>query len=292
MNQPLKIRLDNALNKGSKADRKIANFMMSGLSELPFETASSIAKKVEVSEATVGRFCRSLGYTSFKNLKDHLKNDIGDHPWLMSDRLRELQDNEVAGDAAMASGMELEIAGLVSVYELARTPEWRRAVKRLATRDCVHVAGFQTERGIAQYFANQLQYIRDRVTLLDLAGGNFIETLATDQDACLVIFEARRYSRLAKLLAQEARAAGIPVTLVTDIFCDWGHAVADEVFAVRTQFHQFWDSTALMASLSNLLIHGVFTELGPEVDNRLDKIARLYGRFTGHVGAPQAQVEN
>jgi DNA-binding MurR/RpiR family transcriptional regulator len=286
----LENRLENALLNGSKSDKKIANFMKGALNDLPFETASSVATKVKVSEATVGRFCRTLGYASFKDLKSHLQNDIAHNPWLMSDRVRELQDSAAGDDTGLTRGMELEIAGVVSVYEIVRSAEWQQVVERLANKHRVFVAGFQTERGIAQYFANQLQYIRDRVTLLDLAGGNFVEALVSDGDACLVIFEARRYSRLAKVLAQEAQATGIPVTLVTDVYCEWGYAVADEVFAVPTQFNQFWDSTALMASLSNLMINGVFKELGPEVDQRLEKIARLYGRVTGHVGDPLAQV--
>jgi DNA-binding MurR/RpiR family transcriptional regulator len=35
---------------------------------LPFEPAASIADEVEVSEPTVGRFCRAVGYKSFKDL--------------------------------------------------------------------------------------------------------------------------------------------------------------------------------------------------------------------------------
>ncbi len=66
----------------------------------------------------------------------------------------------------------------------------------------------------------------------------------------------------------------------------WGHDIADEVIAVPTQFNQFWDLTVQMASLCNLLINSVFIELGPEVEDRLSKIAELYGRITGHVGEP------
>lgn len=290
MSLTLKTRLATAMREGSKADKAVANYMSGALEDLPFETAASIAAKVKVSEATVGRFCRSIGYASLKDLKDHLKGDIGDYPWLMSDRLNELRRNAENDDTHLARGMELEIAALVKVYEMTTTSEWCRVVRRLAETDRVHVAGFQTERGIAQYFANQLQYLRDGVTLMDLAGGNFTELLASDRPSCLMIFEARRYSRLAKVLAGEARSAGIPVTLVTDVFCDWGHAVADEVFAVSTQVNQFWDLTAVMASLGNLLINGVFMELGPGVEARLRRIAELYGRITGHVGDPVAQV--
>lgn len=278
-------RLSDCLADASKADRAIANYLLVQLNAIPFETAASLAKKVGVSEPTVGRFCRSVGYKSFKDFKEHLKQDIGDRPWLISDRLREFQRRTRAGEDQLSRGLELEIAGLVAVYELAQTPEWERCVKRLAHAPAVFATGFQTERGMAQIFTNQLQYLRNRVHLVDLASGNFAELLASSEDgACLVIFEARRYSRMARLLARDARDAGIPTTLVTDAFCEWGRDVADEVFVVPTEFNLFWESTALMASLANLLVNGVFIELGPAVEERMNEVSRLYGRFTGHVG--------
>lgn len=264
--------------------------MAHAFADLPFETAASLAEKVGVSEATVGRFCRHIGYANFRDLKDHLKDDIGDHPWLISDRLADLRAGASHRRDAIAQGLELEIAGLVQIYEFARTENWTRVVGRLAHAPRVFVAGFQTERGLAQYFTVQLQYVRDHVQMLDLSAGNFAELLASDGDACLVIFEARRYSRLAKVLAEQARGAGIAVTLMTDQFCTWGAGCADEVFAVPTQFNQFWDSTALMASLGNLLINDVFLELGQGAENRLTRIAQLYGSFIGHVGDPVTQV--
>jgi DNA-binding MurR/RpiR family transcriptional regulator len=283
-------RLSDSISSASKADKAIASYMLSKLSSIPFETAASIAVKVEVSEPTVGRFCRTLGYASFKDLKDHLKQDVGDRPWLISDRLKDFQHRAQAGEDQLGKGLQLEIAALVAVYEIAQTPEWKRVVTRLAHAPTVFATGFQTERGMAQIFVNQLQYLRDRVQLLDLEGGNFAELLLLDKTAAakpaLIIFEARRYSRMAKLLAAEAKDAGIPTTLITDAFCDWGRDLADEVFVVPTEFNLFWDSTAQMASLANLLVNGVFIELGAKVEARMDSIARLYSRFTGYVGDP------
>lgn len=285
MSGSVRQRLSERLTNASKADRSISSYMLAQLNSIPFETAASLASKVAVSEATVGRFCRSVGYKSFKDLKDHLKQDLGDKPWLISDRLRDFQRRTQAGEDQLAHGLDLEISGLVAVYELAQTPEWKRVVKRLAETPAVFATGFQTERGMAQIFVNQLQYLRDRVHLIDLAGGNFAELLASgDNQACLVIFEARRYSRMSRVLAQEARKAGIPTTLVTDAFCDWGRDLVDEMFVVPTEFNLFWESTAQMASLANLLVNGVFIELGPAVEERMNEISRLYSRFTGHVG--------
>jgi DNA-binding MurR/RpiR family transcriptional regulator len=283
LTKSLRERLGDAAKSASKAERALANYMVAELASLPFETAASLATKVKLSEPTVGRFCRAIGYDGFKDLKKNLQNDMGDQPWLIGDRLRELQEQTIAGKDHLSRGLELEIAALVSVYETAQLPEWVLVVQRLATAQSVFVVGFQTERGIAQIFVHQLQYLRDKVQLVDLASGNFADVLATQNpDATLVIFEARRYSRHAKLLASEAKAAGIPVTLITDPYCDWGHSVADEVFVVPTSFNLFWESTAQMASLANLLVNSVFMELGPDVQDRMNKVAQLYGKFTGH----------
>ena len=285
MTQTLRQRLQSRLANGSKADNALASYMLAQINTVPFETAASLGAKVSVSEPTVGRFCRSLGYESFKDLKQQLRQDIGDRPWLISDRLREFQQRSLSGDDQLARSLQLEIAGLVAIYELAHTTEWKRTVKRLATASDVFITGFQTERGLAQYLANGLQYLRDGVHFVDLASGNFAELLLTSSSSsCLVIFEARRYSRLARLLAREARQAGIGTTLVTDAFCDWAHESTDELFVVSTEFNLFWDSTAQMASLASLLVNSVFIELGPAVEDRMNRMAELYGRFTGHAG--------
>jgi DNA-binding MurR/RpiR family transcriptional regulator len=237
----------------------------------------------------VGRFCRTLGYRHFKDLKADLKQDIGDAPWLIGDRLKEFRERSGRRAEALARGLELEIEALVRVYEMAQTKEWARVVKRLARVSRVHVAGFQTERGIAQFFCNQLQYLRPGVQLVDLAGGNFVDVLLeAPKDNALILFEARRYSRLALDLAEAAKAAKIPTSLVTDIYCNWGHEVVDEMFVIPTEFNMFWESTAQMASFSNLMINEIFKELGPAVEKRMSEVSGLYGRFIGHVGGPAA----
>ncbi|MBI2253130.1 MAG: MurR/RpiR family transcriptional regulator [Proteobacteria bacterium] len=278
-------RLSACLDTATKTEKAIASYMLANLNGLPFENAATLAEKVGVSEPSVGRFCRTVGYRHFKDLKADLKGDIGDKPWLIGDRLKDYRERSRKGDDELARGLEMEIAALVSNYELAHSKEWKRAVKRLARLPNVHVAGFQTERGLAQYLVNQLQYLRPGVQLLDLAGGNFSELLLGDvKKSGLILIEGRRYSRLAKVLATEAKRAGIPTTLFTDAYCDWGRDLVDEMFIVPTDINQFWDATAPIASLISLLINSIFNELGPSVEARMNEVSALYSRFTGYVG--------
>ncbi|MBT9289898.1 MurR/RpiR family transcriptional regulator [Prosthecodimorpha staleyi] len=287
MDGPMRQRLEACLVDGTKADRALAAYILARPETIPFETAATLAEKVEVSEATVGRFCRSIGYDNLKDLKQQLGQEFGDRPWLIADRLRDFQAQAREAENPLGRSLELEIAGLVAVYEIAQSPEFRRVVQRLTTARRVFVCGFQTERAMAQMFAYQLQYLRDGVQLLDLEGGHFAELFATDvENTALVLFEARRYSRLARVVAREATAIGVPVTLVTDAFCDWGRGLVSELLAVPTEFNLFWDSTAQMASLVNLFMNAVSIEIGPAVEARMTKVSELYARFTGHTGDP------
>lgn len=282
----LRERLTQAAKTGGSA-QILAHYMLNAPSQLPFLSAARLGELVGVSEATVGRFCRQLGYANLRDLKAHLREDIGPAPWLLSDRLHELRNSD--GQNEMARGLEMEISGIIRIYEQARSPQWAKIAHRLAHAKTVFVAGFQTERGLAQYFAVQLQYLRAGVELVDMASNTFAEVLLSDdrpEDCCLVIFEARRYSRLAKALMEEAKALGLSVVLMTDGFCAWDQDLTEASFTVDTQFNQFWDSTAQLGIMGNLMIHSVFLEIGPDVRQRLEKVSGLYGRMVGHVGDP------
>ena len=285
----LRQRLAASLTSATRAEAAIAGYFLHNLDSLPFETAASVAEKIGVSEASIGRYCRSLGYAHFKGLKASLQTDLGERAWLIGDRLRDFAEQSCNTTAALSRGLEREMAMLVANYETAASPAFAAVAARLAQCPQVFIAGFQTERGHAQYLCNLLQYLRPGVHLVDLAGGSFAEVLlAPPGQACLVIFEARRYSRLARSLAQAAQRVGVPVTLVTDPYCDWAHGLVSELFPVQVDLGQFWDATPGFASLSGLLANAVFGQLGPAaVEARMTLFSNHYDDFIGHTEAPR-----
>lgn len=279
----LRDRLTAALESGTPSERALAHYLLHNLTSLPFETAAAVAAKVGVSEASVGRFCRAIGYRHLKDLKASLQVDLGEKPWLIGDRLRDFHARSQRDNTELARALEHEIAALVAVYELAATEAFHDTVARLAHRPQVFVAGFQTERGHAAELVHNLQYLRPGVHLADAAGGHFAEILlAPPQETTLVLVDGRRYSRLTRDLAQAARDAGIAVTLITDPYCDWAPGIVTELFAVPTDLNHFWDTTSAMSSLIGLLVSGVFRELGAVVEDRMARVSALYGTFIGH----------
>ena len=100
----LRQRLAAASGEGTPGGRALAHYLLANLSSLPFETAASVAAKVGVSEASVGRFCRSIGYRHLKDLKGSLQVDLGDKAWLIGDRLQGFPPPQPGGQRPSCRG--------------------------------------------------------------------------------------------------------------------------------------------------------------------------------------------
>jgi len=284
-NVPLLRRLQADLESYTSAERAVARHILANYTTLAFETAESLADQVGVSAITVGRFARQLGYRNFKALKSELKDSTADaFPWLIGPDLAEFVDApEQPSD--LESSHQREMNALMAVYRLAKTPEWAALVELLARSRTVHIAGFQTERGIAMLLAHHLQFMRDGVRLVDLSAGNYADVFAFEEtDTCLVVIDIRRYSRQSYLVAEQASQHGIPLIVLTDMYCDWAPRFTPHVVAVPTQTGMFWSSPVALVCAVNLMVNGVIKLIGPRVEQRLEKLTRLHQTFTGYAG--------
>ena len=70
------VRLQKLEQEGSKSDRMLASLVLSDLSFASTAPISDIAAKIEVSEPTVTRFCRSLGCEGIRDFKFRLAQAI------------------------------------------------------------------------------------------------------------------------------------------------------------------------------------------------------------------------
>ncbi|MBS0487921.1 MAG: MurR/RpiR family transcriptional regulator [Proteobacteria bacterium] len=276
--------LRGEMEKLTASERVIANFLLTNRQSIPFETANSLAAKLAISDATVGRFCRRLGYRNFRELKTAFKFDVAVAPWPIGEGLRTMLQTSNR-EPALQRDLDLTIAGIIEVYRLAESREWQNVVRRLAQCSTLHIVGFQTERGLAAHFAHFLQYVRPGVRVADLAAGSFAEILIDGTpDDCVVIVETRRYSRQAQLLARNCRQRGLPLVVITDKYCHWASEYTPHMLALPTESGIFWGTTVPILAALALLANGVVLALGDGVERRLTRVSDLYQEFVGHVG--------
>lgn len=258
------------------SERMIAGWLLDNMASIPFETAASIGQRVGVSAMTVGRFLKSLGYARLAALKDDLRGEMGDAPWLLP---------PATTGAGPDSRLRAETAAIADVYRLAETAEWAAVVDLLVTAGEVQVAGFQTERGLAAGFAHHLGYVRPGVRGLDAGTGLYAELLEAGPGDVLVLVDLRRYSRHFRLLAESAVARGVPLVVVTDPYCPWARDLTPHILAAEVALGHFWDMNTALACLLNLLVDDVVRIIGAEKIHQ--RLARLSDRYDDFVGFQQ-----
>jgi len=185
-------------NGYTPSEQKLATFFLNHLNELPFETAASIGKQVEVSPMTVGRYIKKLGYADLRGIKAELR---------ASSRGEALLAGADSHIAFAEASLRAKIKGLEDVHKIPESSDWPRIVSLIASASRVHVASFQVGRFMGLGFANFLQTLRPGVYFSDGSDGSYADVLLDpNPDACLVLIDFRRYSRHFQVLAEEAAA--------------------------------------------------------------------------------------
>lgn len=263
----------------TKSDVLIANYIERNLAELPFETAKSIAQSVGVSQMTVGRYLRRLGYDGLEELKREMRPSASRTAWQVKGKFGRLRDDARAGKL-LAALIQQQIDDLGQIYEITVSADWQKAIALLVASEEVYVAAYQNVRGVAQYFASQLSYARPKVTFVDGLNGTYAELLdGSCQDRCLFLFDVRRFASKARPLAEQARAAGVKVILLSDDACVWAHDVSDIALIMPGARGPLWDGAAATVALLDLFISNVIVELGDAVNARVDRLTQLQDVF-------------
>lgn len=279
MTKDIRKNLKSRWDTFTTSEQKIATYLLSNMSSIPFETAASIGQHVGVSPMTVGRFLRNLGYAGLNELKEELR---GDAPWL---QLYAIPEQSSKGDA-VSEMLQAEIRGLTAAHALSRSPEWKAIVKLLVDADRVSVASFHQGRFLGMGFASLLQHVRPRTAFAEGLDGAYSDVLLdSGTDSCVVLIDFRRYSKHFRILAEEASARGIPLIIITDSQCYWARQLTEHVLMLPITLERPWHDFTAATSLLSQLIGAVIRAQG-DMFERVGDITQLRQKLVGYVEAP------
>jgi DNA-binding MurR/RpiR family transcriptional regulator len=185
----------------------------------------------------------------------------------------------------LQESLRLELDAIVKAYTLATTPLWDQAVDQLVRARTIYVVGFQASKGLAMDFASRMLWARSNVVFVQNASGVFGEIIGADpKQSLVVLIDTAAYAASGIKLAERCKSMAMPLVIVTDKFSHWGHAYTDLVFEGHTHVKTFWDSTASLSVILNLLIDSVAVRLGPKAKKnfaRMSDMGAVLGEFIG-----------
>ena len=265
-------QLKVALPKLPRLEAQVAQYMMLNIGDLSFETGASIANKVGVSEVTVSRLLRRLGFQGMRGLKRELRSEL-----INRDPLGETEQEIREVPEAIKRNMDLEYKALGEVYQQAASPMWGLAVQAVVDAEIVYVTGFQAVRGIAEDCARRLGMARGNVRFLAAHDGMLTEWLqwggddAASLKRCLILIDVVPYAREAQVLAELCGKDDCSLVVFTDEMCHWAKNHTDMVIYGSTRTGLIFESTVAIMAALNLMVNSVASQYSATLTERLDQ---------------------
>ena len=231
----------------TKGQVRLAGYILKNQKRVLGMTALEVGREVGMSDASVIRFCRAVGYSGFANLKVQLQKELSLHSEKIGkhslyDRFV-MQEEKYSKDELDLSEM-LTLMGGNLENSLRQNPAatfHTVADKLLSARKKI-IIGLRGGKGCAVRFARLLQFLSSDVACISDEGQDELCSLAelTGQDVVLVLNFSRFY-RIDEKMAEMLAAQQVPYFVITDSmaspFVKGAQAV---LLAVCIQSSTFW----------------------------------------------------
>lgn len=199
------------------SERKVVNFILSDFEEVIRMTLAELAQHSGVSDATVVRLCRSLGFNNFLELKIALTRSLDDSTRLIHDDVH--QEDTCANVARKV--LKAAIQAVQDTLQVLDDDAFERAVDLIYNADRVLIAGVGTSGPLAHELYNRLIRLRINCHVHTDIYLQVVEAaLLTERDVAVVI--SQNGSTIGPIrTAAEARRKGAKVVCIT------GNAVSE-----------------------------------------------------------------
>lgn len=194
-------------------EKKLAEFVLDFPGELASYSASELARLSGVSNATVTRFIRRLGYTNFEAARRNVREEKqAGSPLFLAGR---------APDAAVDASLEAQVAqgqeNLRRTFSRILAADLQAMARAMLGARKVWVTGFRSSQSLATYLQWQIFQVKEDIQVFPSPGGTFGEYLGsmTPQDLVVVFGLRRRPARLRAIMNQIVKT-GAKVLFISD----------------------------------------------------------------------------
>jgi DNA-binding MurR/RpiR family transcriptional regulator len=205
-------RIRAALPALHPSERRLAEVVLNFPGELASYSASELARLAHVSNATVTRFVRKVGYASFEEARQAAREGAQGGAALFRVVAR---DN--APEAALAAHLDQVRLNLDLTFGAIHQAQVDDLARAILEAPRVWVLGFRTAQAFAQYLGTQLRQVLPDVIILPGPGQTLAEALASIRPGdCVVVFALRRPVRGLPGIMMELKGAGARLAVIED----------------------------------------------------------------------------
>lgn len=254
--------------------KEAADFVVANPVDVATRSLRKVSKDAELSPATFSRMSTALGYGSYEDLRDVLRSTIERRSNSFSNRVEALQQRHDSGDQNFLTQHLLDCsANLRNLESTVDLDLMESCVERLHRARRVLVTGSLGSTGVAEYLTYLASFIADNWSMASRMGASLASGLVgmSEQDVLIVITKPPFANKSIKA-AQEARAAGVFVLVITDTYTCPVLADASASFIIPTESQHFFSSYASTLVLSEIMIGMLAGRSGTAARDRIAEV--------------------
>ncbi len=263
----------------TKSEKRIANFLRKNQEESAFLAAGEIAKRLNLSEATLVRFARTLGFPSYPAMRTVLQENFRRRV-THSSRIRgRLDDLREAGDIFDRLAVT-EIDYLSQAIDSIDRKAMAKAVDLFKEHKRVFVFGLGPSISLVDLMEIRLRRFGKDVVPLINSGREVIESLIMLQpDDLLFVICFFDQNPTLNLVLEYGQEVGCPIIMLTDTLDTILNGKADVTLSARRgPVGAFHSLVVPMTVINSLLLSVAGTDQKNVMEN-LDKLDTLRDRL-------------
>ena len=269
----------------TKTQKTIAEFILDNSSEACFMTSTEIAQKLAVSESSVIRFSRSLGYSGFMDFQKALRKSYQGKVLSISSSIT--VPSQRAAKASKLSGnteyIQLHVINAAKILEtvLAKntSASFEEAADLIIRARRKYIVASRGNSCLGDYF---LLYLKHMVPNVETTSSSSISPIdhvcSITREDCLIVFSFPRYSSVDRSVVEMAREAGAAVVVVTDKPSALLAPYASVLITVPVDSSTFFNSMVAPQFAAEILLD-VISHRVKGIEKRLRKIDRYLGKL-------------
>jgi DNA-binding MurR/RpiR family transcriptional regulator len=283
----MKEQLLSKISEMSPNQLKVARFILDFPQEAAFLTASRLAARTGVSEATVVRFASFLGFEGYGKMRDSISHMVLDELSTV-ERIRDYRKE--AEGSFLEKIVAKDIQALSKVQGHIPESQVEEMSKAIMEANAVLVAGSRSSFALAYYLHYYLSWIRTSVSLL--SENTAFETLENADKGSLVIgISFPRYTRWTVEILKHAGEKGLARASITDSMASPLAMESDCVVTVPYTPVSFIDSFTAPMCLLNCIILSVSRKAGDTVSARFSALEGLWARNRTYLSPGNIQTD-
>ena len=273
--------------KLTKKEKLIAEFILDHFSESCFMTSTELAHRLCISDSSVIRFTRTLGYSGFMEFQKEIrkvyterKNIVSEQIIVPAERLP-LSIDKLDESNIIENYFSNVMQNLESCINQNDTIDFERAAELIVGSKRKFIVTSRANSCVGDMMLLLLKHLLPDVYETAHPALNVIDHLCdiTEND-CIIAVSFPRYSEMDLLAAQMAYEAGAKIVLITDKASSPLAQYATQLLTVSVESNTFFNSYVAVLFTMELLCSFISRKMGYSTEAKL----KLIDKYLSKVG--------